>query len=149
MGNRAVITTANEWCDEKGIGVYLHWNGGRDSVEAFLTYCKLQGYVPPEEDNYGWACLAMVVGNFFGCQGLSIGIDTVKCLDCDNGDNGVYIIEDWKIVGRECFRGQEQQIYDLEGMLLEIDEKMPEGAQLGADEIREGLKELMKDEVQD
>lgn len=30
MGNRAVITT-----EEKQIGVYLHWNGGRDSVQAF------------------------------------------------------------------------------------------------------------------
>lgn len=31
MGNRAVITTR-----AKEIGVYLHLNGGRDSVEAFI-----------------------------------------------------------------------------------------------------------------
>ena len=31
MGNRAVITTRK---DLKDIGVYLHWNGGRDSVET-------------------------------------------------------------------------------------------------------------------
>ena len=37
MGNRAVITTRS-----KDIGVYLHWNGGRDSVEAFLKYCELK-----------------------------------------------------------------------------------------------------------
>jgi hypothetical protein len=37
MGNRAVITT-----EQKRIGVYLHWNGGLDSVEGFLTYCKEQ-----------------------------------------------------------------------------------------------------------
>ena len=30
MGNRAVITDI-----EKKVGIYLHWNGGRDSVEAF------------------------------------------------------------------------------------------------------------------
>ena len=35
MGNRAVITTP-----DKKIGVYLHWNGGRDSVEGFLQTCK-------------------------------------------------------------------------------------------------------------
>ena len=32
MGNRAVITT-----EKKDLGIYLHWNGGRDSVEAFLN----------------------------------------------------------------------------------------------------------------
>ena len=35
MGNRAVITTA-----EKRIGLYLHWNGGRDTVEPLLKYCE-------------------------------------------------------------------------------------------------------------
>lgn len=29
MGNRAVITTS-----DKKMGIYLHWNGGRDSVEV-------------------------------------------------------------------------------------------------------------------
>lgn len=63
MGNRAVITTRK---DLNGIGVYLHWNGGRDSVSAFLTYCKLKGFRPPERDNYGWAYLCTTIGNFFG-----------------------------------------------------------------------------------
>lgn len=42
MGNRAVITTK-----ERKIGLYLHWNGGRDTVEPLLKYCELQGYRPP------------------------------------------------------------------------------------------------------
>ena len=67
MGNRAVITTRK---DLKDIGVYLHWNGGRDSVEGFLTYCKIKGYRPPEYDNYGWAYLCMTIGNFFGGEGF-------------------------------------------------------------------------------
>jgi hypothetical protein len=37
MGNRAVITD-----NKQRIGIYLHWNGGRDSVEAFLKYCELR-----------------------------------------------------------------------------------------------------------
>ena len=45
MGNRAVITTP-----DKKIGVYLHWNGGRDSVEGFLQTCKKYGFRPPERD---------------------------------------------------------------------------------------------------
>lgn len=124
MGNRAVITTK-----EKRIGVYLHWNGGRDSVEAFLKYCELKNYRPPEQDNYGWARLCQVIGNFFG-EGLSIGIDEYKHLDTDNGDNGVYIIENWQIVGREYFGGREQDYKDMYEMLVEINKRQPESEQI-------------------
>ena len=125
MGNRAVITT-----NDKKMGVYLHWNGGRDSVEAFLKYCELQGYRAPSSDCYGWARLCQVIGNFFGGS-LSVGIDTYDRLDTDNGDNGVYIIEGWQIVGREFNRYGEQDYYDLTEMLLSIDSCMPEKERLG------------------
>ena len=39
MGNRAIIKGENMTS-----AVYLHWNGGRDSVEAFLEYCKIRGF---------------------------------------------------------------------------------------------------------
>lgn len=125
MGNRAVITTR-----EKGVGVYLHWNGGRDSVEAFLKYCELKGYRSPSKDCYGWARLCQVIGNFFG-GGTSIGIDTIDKLDCDNWDNGTYIIDGWEIVGREYFKGYEQNEYDMNEMLMSIDEAQPEKERLG------------------
>ena len=96
MGNRAVITTRDNY-KNNGVGVYLHWNGGRDSVEAFLATCKAKGYRPPERDCYGWAYLCREIANFFD-DGLSVGIDTLNRLDCDNGDNGTYIIENWEIV---------------------------------------------------
>ena len=88
MGNRAVITTSKslDVARSTDIGVYLHWNGGRDSVEAFLKYCKLKGYRSPETDCYGWARFCQVIGNFFG-GGLSLGIDKCCNLDCDNYDN--------------------------------------------------------------
>ena len=75
MGNRAVITVGNErgYYNPHGIGMYLHWNGGRDSVQAFLKYCELHGYRAPSEDSYGWAALCMVIGNFFG-GGTSVDI---------------------------------------------------------------------------
>ena len=38
MGNRAVVTNKNQ-----DIGIYLHWNGGPESVCAFLTYAKALG----------------------------------------------------------------------------------------------------------
>jgi hypothetical protein len=63
MGNRAVITTKENY-ENNGIGIYLHWNGGRDSVNAFLAYCKLKRYRSPNEDNYGFARLCQVIGDF-------------------------------------------------------------------------------------
>ena len=128
MGNRAVITT-KENMDNNGIGVYLHWNGGRDSVRAFLKYCELKGYRAPSEDNYGWARLCQVIGNFFG-GGTSLGIDTVNHLDCNNYDNGVYLIEGWEIVGRMYFDGEEQDYYELIKMLRSINDCMPESERI-------------------
>ena len=130
MGNRAVITTKENFL-ENGVGVYLHWNGGRDSVEAFLKYCELRGFRAPTTQCYGWARFAQVVSNFFGGDGLSIGIDVVDNLDCDNGDNGVYFIDGWEIVGRKYHSGEEQQEYDLNEMLIAIDKAQPEDQQLG------------------
>ena len=126
MGNRAVITT-----EDKQMGVYLHWNGGRDSVEAFLDYCDLQGFRSPDCDGYGWARLCQVIGNFFG-GGLSVGIGLYDQLDTDNWDNGVYIIKGWRIVGREFNRGGEQRSYDHIEMLHSIDDNQPEYMRLGA-----------------
>lgn len=127
MGNRAVITTK-----KMDIGVYLHWNGGRDSVEAFLRYCKEKHYRKPEVDSYGWARLCQVIGNFFGGTN-SVGIGKVEELDCNNFDNGLYIIENWEIVGRKYFSGVEQDDYDLQEMLIAIDERQPLAEQLGED----------------
>ena len=132
MGNRAVITTPDNF-KNNGVGIYLHWNGGRDSVEAFLKYCKLRGFRAPEDDCYGWARLCQVIANFMGGDGTStsIGIDSVKSLDCDNYDNGVYLIENWEIVGREFFKGEEQNEYDLMEFLRSLDNTQPSGQRLG------------------
>ena len=119
MGNRAVITT-----EEKKIGVYLHWNGGRDSVEGFLAVCKELDHRCPEDDCYGWARLCQVIANFVGGT-TSIGIDTLDRLDCDNGDNGMYIIKNWEIFGREFFTGAEQKEYALEDIIKDIKKAQP------------------------
>jgi hypothetical protein len=133
MGNRAVIAT-----ESKDIGVYLHWNGGRDSVEAFIKYAELRGFRPPETDSYGWARLTQVIANFFGGD-LSIGVGKYETLDTDNFDNGVYIIKDWKIIGREFFKGDEQHEYKLLDCLLDIDKKQPREDRLGEEKIKEML----------
>lgn len=126
---------------EDAIGVYLHWNGGYDSVNAFLTYCKMRGFRSTNTDNYGWARLIQVIGNFFGGD-LSIGVGPIKTLDCDNWDNGVYLIKDWEIKGRYFFEGEEQTEHKLGEMLKKIDKEQPEGDRLGEKEIEEKLKEM-------
>ena len=129
MGNRAVITTEENF-NNNGVGVYVHWNGGYDSIEAFLKYCELRGFRSPDTDNYGWARLVQVIANFMGPNGLSVGIDCVKHLDCDNFDNGTYLIEGWKIVGRK-FSDREQRAWSLEELLVDIDNSQPEDQRIG------------------
>ena len=130
MGNRAIITTSNQY-DNNGYGLYLHWNGGRDSVEAFLAYCRLKEYRDPAGDeDYALARLCQVIGNFFGGSN-SLGICPARCGAGD--DNGVYIIgKDWQIVDRkELYEGFiEQHEYPLGVMLYDIDRSMPENEQL-------------------
>jgi hypothetical protein len=42
-------------------------------------------------------------------------------LDCDNFDNGVYVVnDDWEIIGREYRRVDEQMEHDVDGMVKEI-----------------------------
>ena len=133
MGNRAVITT-----EKKDMALYLHWNGGRDSVEAFLKYCELRKFRPPSSDCYGWARLCQVIGNFFGADGLSVGISPYTDDERENpGDNGIYVIRGWEIVDRvypwESFTdADEQRCYDLDEMLRGIDSAQPREQQLGA-----------------
>lgn len=122
MGTRAVITSAPY--GENNVGIYVHWNGGRASVEAFILAAKKMGF-RPVGDNYGWARLTQLITNFFGCDGTSIGVDICKNLDTDNGDNGTYLLDpnEWKIVGREFHSGAEQDDYNVEKMADDIVEK--------------------------
>lgn len=130
-------TRATKGIDDQ-IGIYLHWNGGRDSVEGFLKYCELRGFRNPEFDNYGWARLTQVITNYFGGE-LSVGVDLCKNLDCDNFDNGVYLIKDWKITGRMYAPTKEQKEYKLLEMVVDIDSAQPRIDQLGETKIKELL----------
>lgn len=137
MGNRAVLTTK----DYK-FGIYLHWNGGRDSVNAFLCYCDARGYRPPESDDYGWAALCGVLCVFNNFEGLSIGFDNLTNLDCDNGDNGVYIIKDWHVIGREFMPSKaEQDAYDLKEFVHQLNDNMPPAAKMEDEELDRKIEE--------
>lgn len=98
MGNRAVI------CYDKAktsVAIYVHWNGGPESVLAFLEVCKRRGYRTPEADpSYSMARLCGLICEFFGGSD-SVGIGQLKTLDVDNWDNGAYLIgPGWEIRAR-------------------------------------------------
>lgn len=127
MGNRAIIKP-----DCAQIGIYLHWNGGLDSVRGFLTYCSMIGGKGFVEGSCGEAIslLNRVISNFFG-KG-SVGIVPVEE---DLGkvakglENGLYIVHGWDIVGRVgcCL---EQTAYDIQDFMLELDKAQPEKLQI-------------------
>ena len=89
MGNRAVIAYRQEGVPkEQSTAIYLHWNGGRDSVEGFLKVANDIG-VRSFQADYAMARLTQIIGNFFG-DTLSVGVGIYKRMDTDNYDNGVY-----------------------------------------------------------
>lgn len=121
MGNRAVITIKEENVPkENWNSLYLHWNGGRDSVQPFLDVAKLYGIRCANDSTYGIARLAQLIGNYFGGT-LSLGVGRYGQLDTDNYDNGVYVIgKNWEIVDREFFEGKEQQEHDFDEFVKDI-----------------------------
>jgi hypothetical protein len=100
MGNRAVVTVKGST-----MGVYLHWNGGLESITAFLRAAKDLGVREPTGDtSYFYARFVQIASNFFGGT-ASIGVESLKKLDCDNGDNGLYVVgADFEIVDRKHTR---------------------------------------------
>lgn len=96
MGNRAAIAIRKT---RGSPAIYLHWNGGPESVLAFLHAAKELGVRSPGyNENYCLGRLGQIVGNFFGGT-TSLGFGRVGHLD--DSDNGTYFIGgDFEIVER-------------------------------------------------
>lgn len=115
MGNRAVIayvpsgrelpTTYKDAIGQDIVGIYLHWNGGVESVQAFLDAAKNYGV---SANDYGLARLTQLIGNFFG-GAYSLGVGPVEELDVDNYDNGTYLVQDWEIKDRWFVPGEDEE----------------------------------------
>lgn len=102
MGNRAVITFTK---NDDAPSVYLHWNGGRASVLGFLESAEHLGITPAAlgtHERFMDAFAEMLATRFFECQvGTTVYRQPFGEADQDNGDNGVYIIDDQlNIIGR-------------------------------------------------
>lgn len=127
MGNRALITTASA-----GFGIYLHWNGGRNSIEAFLRYAELAELPPLRAEGRGLAQLATAITNFFGNDGNNVALEAFTPGAIHSaGDNGVYLVDGYEIVGRIDPPKFEQRDDNLEEMLSQIDAAQPERDRLG------------------
>jgi len=123
MGNRCLIAFKEKESKKKKEEVpciYLHWNGGRDSVEAFLDATKRLG-VRTNDQSYGMARMTQIISNYLGGT-LSIGISNVGDWDLDFLDNGVYWVDGLEIYDRtDTYDGfEEQKEYDHEEMVKEI-----------------------------
>ena len=113
MGNRAVIAFNNY--SDKSEGMYLHWNGGKDSIlgmcAAANEIASICSAITPKE------ALIQVVEKFTGKTRKTDSDRFAPCknLDCDNYDNGVYVVDEKTLIitGRFFEPKREQSVYDL------------------------------------
>jgi hypothetical protein len=119
MGNRAVIAIKCERIQkELTPSIYLHWNGGRDSVESILKAANIIG-IRWGDPTYACARLSQIIGNWM--KGiLSLGVGAYGILDTDNYDNGVYWVSNGEITEREFVRNDEQYNHDQDEMVNSI-----------------------------
>lgn len=107
MGNRAVITQSK--ADNAPV-VYLHWNGGRASVQGMLAAARELGLNGSGEAHMDLFA-AFLAAKFFECKvGTTVDRETYGQADTNNYDNGVYVIdENFKIVER-LYAPQQEEI---------------------------------------
>jgi hypothetical protein len=111
MGNRATIVFSNEDYTILSPAVYLHWNGGPESVYRFLDELDRRGARPDQQD-YEAARFIQVVADFFGRENmLSLGVSNgpasanladLDKIPTDHGDNGLYLVT--RITGKRKVR---------------------------------------------
>ena len=115
MGNRAVIKFENYKA-----GIYLHQHGGRGTIECFLEVAKEYG-IDGNSGDYTMARLVQIISNYIGGT-LSIGISVEPALHVDQGDNGVYVVDDnLEIVDRYWNWEHEQLLHRSEAERLKAD----------------------------
>lgn len=127
MGNRAVIAFAGDLTppsrlalaltqdlhpdlDPEWTGIYLQWNGGIESVKAFLDAANKLG-VRHNDGSYTPARLCQIIGNFFG-GATSLGVGPLRSLDCDNGDNGVFVVNDKMQIVKRVYSDEGLKVAD-------------------------------------
>lgn len=110
MGNRCVVTQ-----QDKSKAIYFHWNGGMDTIYPLTIVAK--SFAEDSKDKASkWDIFKSIARNVFDAQ-----IMPYKKCDCNNGDNGVYILDDdLNIVGREYAPEKEQDEHNFLQMICYI-----------------------------
>lgn len=102
MGNRANIVFVDKSEERVSPNIYLHWNGGPESVYPFLD--ELDRRNVRADQDYECARFIHIVGEYMdqdNIHSLSLGvvngpenitIDALNKVPTDNGDNGFYIV---------------------------------------------------------
>ena len=115
MGNRCVILN-----QDRTKGIYQQWNGGRDSIEPLLQIAKEEYEQDRGKFSYqSFNAVLEVSKKAFDGDVLDLK-DLSKFESFSVGDNGIYIVDKFKIVGREDFNGEEQDSHNPKRMELYI-----------------------------
>jgi hypothetical protein len=127
MGNRAVITFKT---NPTAPCIYLHWNGGRASVEGFLRAAKALGIEGDHRERMDALADVLARAFFKNPVGMNVYREEYGKTDTDNWDNGVYVIDDnWEIVDRLFKRhGEEINPKKTKGIAESIIENIEENA---------------------
>lgn len=126
MGDRAVFCfreTGFDNGDYTGPGVYIHWLYGDDKAEAYMRLAK-ELNLRTEDPGVEAAHLAhLMLLN----EGLNetIEVGDISDLDCNNYDNGLYVVKKWNIEKKffsEEYKFDEKQVEKfLNGMRRKIE----------------------------
>jgi len=103
MGNRAVLTFSTA---KSAPCIYLHWNGGRASVEGFLQAARDLGLRHAGDDHHKTmdGLAQMIVRHFFGCD-LGRTVYRMRYDEADiHGNNGTYVLSEDMTIKRRMYR---------------------------------------------
>ncbi len=95
MGNRAHVIFEDKQSQHFSPAIYLHWNGGPESIYAFLDELDRRGVRADQE--YEAARFVQIVGEYFMPDQLSLGVTSGPSSAEDLGrwageDNGLYLV---------------------------------------------------------
>jgi hypothetical protein len=112
MGNRAVITFSQH---KTAPCIYLHWNGGRASVEAFIKSAKHLGLHvcknEYEEHKVMDLLAEMIATHFFETKvGMTVYREQYGRSDTSNSDNGVYVLDSKLNICKRIMNGSQEEI---------------------------------------
>lgn len=129
MGNRACVQFVESPKEKPFHEIYLHWNGGPESVLAFLETMINRGWTRMDYASARFTSVAIEFMDLDGdCSGLSVGILPADCGAAEY-DNGTYIVSslvplavtrNGKKINRDNLKGRDLEKYlGIETALIE------------------------------